>query len=213
MRPTELQRIEGCWPSSLLRCRERLVGRPRPLHPPLVQSRAPTYRRVCDDADWQGGFRYETPPTLTAPTVASCCIPTGGTGVGCSLTRVPKGYMAPRSGDVQYNEADQFSTQVPSAMKPLRTWEFKKYRLAKSAVRERMARQYLGIDTKTGGDPDPWLPLRDVFMQLDGTVESLRSRPPRPALRCRDDYVDAYTNLTRTMIAYCDTYRIKAGLV
>ena len=169
-----------------------------------------SYRRVCDDVDWQGGgSRYERPPNIDCSDCSILLHTDRQYGRRkFTLTRVPKGYMTPRPGDVLYNEADQFRTQT-GAMEPLRLWEFTTYRLANDPVRERMVLEYLGVDRRTGGGPDPWVPLRDAFVKLDGTVESLRSRPPRPDPRFRDGYADAYTAVTRTMIAYCDTYRIK----
>lgn len=53
------------------------------------------------------------------------------------------------------------------------------------------------------------MPLRDAFTRLDGTVESLRIRPPKPAPWFRDDYSDIYAEVTKTMIDYCDTYRVR----
>ena len=170
-----------------------------------------SYRRVCDDAPWVGGARYESPPNAEC----SDCSIMHHEDQRCGrrmfkLTRVPKGYLAPRPCDVLYNEDDQFSIKAVGAMRPVHMGQFTDYYVArKNDVRDRIVREYLGLRKPEGGGPDPFAPLRETFMQLNGTVEPLRSRPPRPEPWCQDQYADAYAAITETMIAYCDRRDVK----
>ena len=171
-----------------------------------------SYRRICDDAPWVGGARYQIPPNADCSRCRGMLAEDRRYGRSMfKLTRVPKGHLYPRLDDVLYNEGDQFSVKAAGAMKPIHQETFSDFRLTKSEdKRRRIVLQYLGLaKAEPGGGPDCFAPLRTAFGQLNGTVDSLRSRPPRPEPWCRNRYADAYTEITKRMIAFCDEFNGK----
>ena len=170
-----------------------------------------SYRRVCDDAPWVGGARYESPPNVDCTDCSIMHHHDRRYGRKMfKLTRVPKGYLASRRDDVLYNEADQFRIGSKGAMRPVRMGKFTEYYLGGDDVRKQIVLENLGHSkAKAGGGPDAFKPLREAFMQLNGTVEALRSRPPRPLPWCRDQYAATYAAIIETMVTYCDHYQVK----
>ena len=170
-----------------------------------------SYRRVCDDAPWVGGAQYESPPNVDCTDCSIMHHHDRRYGRKMfKLTRVPKGHLSTRPDDVLYNEEDQFSIKVVGAMMPVPMWQFTEYYLGDDDVRKQIVLEYLGHSkAKAGGGPDAFKPLREAFMQLNGTVEALRSRPPRPLPWCRDQYAATYAAIIETMVTYCDRYQVK----
>ena len=117
------------------------------------------------------------------------------------LTRVPKGYLAPRPDDLLYTPNDRFASGEFGTMIPVRMRPFTDYCFAREDRREAIVRNY--IDNKGGGGASPYVNLLPAIQNSGPRAEALKKAPPQPSPRWRD-FADDYDILLRRVIYFCE---------
>ena len=162
-----------------------------------------SYHRVCDHAPWVGGAQYESPPHVDCSHCSSMHHDDRRYGRRMfKLTRVPKGYLAPRPCDVLYTPNDRFSIGDNGAMQPVRMEQFIEFVFATTDKRgTAIVCDY--IDDKSGGGRNPYGRLLKAMRCSGQRAANLKRARPQPSKGWRA-YVDDYTVILDRVIAFCE---------